>query len=49
LTNIHIPSWEEMLIEFAADQDFYNSIWFGVHNHDEGDNNRRHSSRDYST
>jgi dTDP-4-dehydrorhamnose reductase len=26
LTNIHIPSWEEMLTEFAADQDFYNSI-----------------------
>ena len=25
-TNIQIPSWEEMLIEFAADQDFYNSI-----------------------
>jgi dTDP-4-dehydrorhamnose reductase len=25
-TNIHIPSWEEMLTEFAADQDFYNSI-----------------------
>jgi dTDP-4-dehydrorhamnose reductase len=26
LTNIHIPSWEEMLTEFAADQTFYNSI-----------------------
>ena len=26
LTNIQIPSWEEMLTEFAADQDFYNSI-----------------------
>jgi dTDP-4-dehydrorhamnose reductase len=25
-TNIQIPSWEEMLTEFAADQDFYNSI-----------------------
>jgi dTDP-4-dehydrorhamnose reductase len=24
LTNIQIPSWEEMLTEFAADQDFYN-------------------------
>jgi dTDP-4-dehydrorhamnose reductase len=24
LTNIHIPSWDEMLAEFAADQDFYN-------------------------
>ena len=24
LTNIHIPSWDEMLTEFAADQDFYN-------------------------
>ena len=26
LTNIHIPSWDEMLAEFAADQDFYNFI-----------------------
>lgn len=24
LTNIHIPSWDVMLAEFAADQDFYN-------------------------
>jgi dTDP-4-dehydrorhamnose reductase len=26
LTNIHIPSWDEMLTEFATDQDFYNFI-----------------------
>jgi len=26
LTNIHIPSWDMMLAEFAADQDFYNFI-----------------------
>ena len=24
LTNIAIPSWDDMLVEFAADQDFYN-------------------------
>jgi hypothetical protein len=24
LTDIAIPSWDVMLVEFAADQDFYN-------------------------